>query len=86
MGCNVRKSNQTHAPDPIDDEMAPLFNPRLQRWRDYFCWSADTRLIFGLTPSSRATVIAVSLNRQSAIAYRTLMIRNGTHPPIETSD
>ena len=46
--------------DPIDSEIAPLFNPRLQRWRDHFCWSADTRLILGLTPTGRATVVALS--------------------------
>jgi hypothetical protein len=26
VGCNVCKSNRTHAPDPIDGEIAPLFN------------------------------------------------------------
>jgi 5-methylcytosine-specific restriction endonuclease McrA len=63
IGCNVRKSNKTHAPDPIDGESAPLFNPRLQRWSDHFCWSSDTFLIVGLTPTGRATVSALSLNR-----------------------
>ena len=85
IGCNVRKSNRTHARDPIDGEIAPLFNPRLQRWRDHFCWSADTRLILGLTPTGRATVVALSLNRPLLIAYRILMIRNGIHPPLEAS-
>jgi HNH endonuclease len=85
VGCNVRKSSKTHAPDPIDDKLAPLFNPRLQRWSDHFCWSSDTRLILGLTPTGRATVVALSLNRQPLIAYRALMARNGMHPPVETS-
>jgi hypothetical protein len=86
IGCNVRKSNRTGAPDPIDGEIAPLFNPRIQRWRDHFCWSADTRLVLGLTPIGRATVVALSLNRPLLIRYRTLMIKNGIHPPIEPSD
>jgi HNH endonuclease len=85
VGCNVRKSNKTHAPDPIDDELTPLFNPRLQRWSDHFCWSSDTQLILGLTPTGRATVVALSLNRPLLITYRILMARNGMHPPIETS-
>ena len=84
IGCNVRKSNRTHAPDPIDGEIAPLYNPRLHRWRDHFCWSADTRFILGLTPSGRATIVALSLNRPLLIKYRILMIRNGLHPPSET--
>jgi hypothetical protein len=85
IGCNVRKSNKTHAPDPVDGETAPLFNPRLQRWSDHFCWSSDTRLILGLTPTGRATVVALSRNRPLLITYRILMTRNGMHPPIETS-
>jgi HNH endonuclease len=86
IGCNVRKSNKTHAPDPIDGELAPLFNPRLERWSDHFCWSDDTRIVVGLTPTGRATVKALDLNRQLLITYRVLMIRTGIHPPIETSD
>jgi 5-methylcytosine-specific restriction endonuclease McrA len=35
IGCNVRKANKTHDRDPIDGEIAPLFNPRLQRWRSF---------------------------------------------------
>jgi hypothetical protein len=86
IGCNVRKSNRTAGPDPISEEIEPLFDPRVQRWREHFCWSADTTLILGLTPTGRATVVALSLNRPSLITYRTLMIRNGIHPPIELSD
>ena len=85
VGCNVRKSNKTHAPDPIDGEIAPLYNPRMQRWSDHFCWSNDSRLILGLTPTGRASVVALSLNRPLLITYRILMIRHGMHPPIETS-
>ena len=84
IGCNVRKSNKTEAPDPTDGELASLFNPRQMRWRDHFCWSRDTRLIVGLTPTGRATVAALQLNRPSLIAFRLLMIKNGTHPPVET--
>jgi hypothetical protein len=81
----VRKSSKPHAPDPIDDKLAPLFNPRLQRWSDHFCWISGTRLILGLTPTGRATVVALSLNRQLLIACRILMARNGRQPPVETS-
>jgi hypothetical protein len=84
IGCNVRKSNKMHEPDPIDGEMAPLFNPRRARWSDHFCWSSDARLILGVTPTGRATVVALSLNRPLLIRYRILMIRNGMHPPRET--
>jgi HNH endonuclease len=85
IGCTVRKSNKTHAPDPIDGKLAPLFNPRIERWRDHFCWSNDTRLILGLTPTGRATVVALALNRPLLITHRILMIKNGMHPPSESS-
>jgi hypothetical protein len=84
LGCNVRKSNKTHAPDPAGGEPASLFNPRQMRWSDLFCWSGDTRPILGLTPTGRATVVALELNRPSLIAFRLLMIKNGMHPPAET--
>src|ERR1700677_1745144 len=45
IGCNVRKSNKTEAPDLTDGALASLFNPRQMRGRDHFCWSRDTRLI-----------------------------------------
>jgi len=84
IGCNVRKSNRTHGPDPVSGDLAPLFSPRTQRWRDHFCWSFDTRLILGLTPTGRAAVGALSLNRQALLAYRMLMIKNDLHPPLES--
>jgi 5-methylcytosine-specific restriction endonuclease McrA len=31
IGCNVHKSNKTHAPDPASGEPASLFNPRQMR-------------------------------------------------------
>ncbi len=86
MGCNVRKSQKTEAPDPISGVRAPLFNPRAQRWRDHFCWSADTTVILGLTPTGRATVVALALNRELLVTHRVLMVRNGLHPPEEVPD
>jgi len=86
IGCNVRKSDKTEAPDPVSGVSTLLFNPRAQRWRDHFCWSADTALILGLTPTGRATVVALSLNRKLLIQHRALLIKNGLHPPVEKSE
>ena len=86
IGCNVRKSDKTVAPDPVSGASTPLFNPRKQRWRDHFCWSADSVLILGLTPSGRATVVALALNREMLIRHRVLLIKNGLHPSLEISD
>ena len=80
-GCNGRKYNKIEAPDPADGAMAPLFNPREQRWQEHFCWSGDYTQIIGLTPTGRATVETLQLNRPGLINMRQLLYTIGKHPP-----
>jgi len=80
-GCNGRKYNKTEAPDPTDGAMAPLFNPREQQWREHFCWSSDYTRIVGLTPTGRATLEALQMNRLGLINIRQLLYAIGKHPP-----
>jgi hypothetical protein len=63
QGCNNHKYNHTEAPDPVSSELVPLYNPRQHRWAEHFAWSADTLLIVGTSPTGRATVEALHLNR-----------------------
>ena len=60
--CNRAKSGQTHAPDPLSEQIVPLFNPNTQNWFEHFRWSEDGTLIMALTPCGRATVLALQLN------------------------
>ena len=45
-----------------------MFHPRRQRWRDHFRW--DGFRIVGLTPTGRATVAALQMNRPLILAIR----------------
>jgi len=79
--CNLHKSSQTEALDPASGLRAPLFNPRTQSWRDHFMWSSDGKLIIGLTPIGRATVIALQLNESLRAAIWKRWVEVGWHPP-----
>jgi hypothetical protein len=81
--CNSFKGAQTTAIDPATGEEAPLFNPRTQRWFDHFQWSNDGVYIIGLTPTGRASVVALQLNNEFIVPSRRLWVTAGWHPPRE---
>jgi len=81
--CNSYKGARTHAVDPATEEEVPLFNPRTQRWSDHFRWSDDGIRIIGLTPTGRATVLALRLNNEFILPARRQWILAGWHPPQE---
>ncbi len=53
--CNEFKGARTQANDPATGEFLPLFNPRIQVWREHFCWANSGTHVVGLTPTDRAT-------------------------------
>ncbi len=79
--CNNFKGVQTDALDPESGQRVPLVDPRRQRWLDHFRWSNDGATIVGMTPSGRATVIALQLNNMIAVMVRRQWIAAGWHPP-----
>lgn len=81
--CNEFKGAQTHAKDPETGETVPLFNPRTQDWHTHFAWSDDKTRIIGLTPTGRATVVALQLNRSILVKTRRRWVMAGWHPPHE---
>ena len=81
QGCNNHKYTRTEAMDPLTGQLAPLYHPRRQNWVDHFVWSDDGSLILGLTPTGRATVEAIRLNRSGVIAMRQILFLVGLHPP-----
>jgi hypothetical protein len=83
QGCNNHKYTKTLDLDPSTGEEVPLFHPRHQRWRDHFIWSYDFTRILGLTPTGRATVEALHLNREGLINLRRVLFECGEHPPLE---
>lgn len=83
QGCNNHKYIKTEALDPASGSVAPLFHPRRQRWSDHFAWNEDGTLILGLTPTGRASVEALRLNRPGLVNLRRVLASAGEHPPPE---
>jgi hypothetical protein len=79
--CNEFKGVETHAPDPETGQLAALFNPRQQSWAEHFAWSKDSILVVGITPTGRATVAALHLNRPLLVKARRRWVAAGWHPP-----
>jgi hypothetical protein len=44
-------------------------------------WSADYAIVIGITPSGRATVQALALNRPGVVNLRRVLHQLGDHPP-----
>jgi hypothetical protein len=86
QGCNNHKFTKIEAPDSITSQMVPLYNPRRQRWQDHFEWSDDSTLVIGLTPTGRATVEALHLNRENLVNLRWALHAVGKHPPAEPDE
>lgn len=83
MGCNHHKHTCIESLDPETRLLTPLFNPRTQRWSDHFAWSEELLRIIGLTPTGRATVERLQLNRENLQNLRELLLLGGFHPPPE---
>jgi hypothetical protein len=65
--------------DPQTGVEAALFNPRLDSWEEHFRW--DGVHVLGLTPTGRATVEALKMNRLLILAIRDEETLRGRHPP-----
>lgn len=79
--CNRQKGKRVSAIDPKTGVEVSLFNPRQQKWSDHFIWTPDKLLIIGLTPSGRATVDALGLNRERVLHLRAADLAVERHPP-----
>lgn len=78
--CNRRKSVRQSWVDPETGGPVPLFHPRQQNWEMHFAWSQDATHIIGLTPTGRATVEALQMNRPRVARLRRLWLQIGQHP------
>ena len=70
--CNARKYTKTHALDPQTGRLVPLFHPRQDVWDDHFVLDLETFLIAGLTPTGRATIVRLGLNRRKQVRARAI--------------
>jgi len=52
-------------------------------WSEHFRWSEDFSEIVGMTPTGRATVEMLKLNRRGLVNLRGVLYAMGKHPPLE---
>jgi HNH endonuclease len=81
QGCNNRKYNHIEAYDPIDGKLASLYHPRQQSRSDHFVWSDDFAEMIGISPSGRATIVRLQLNREGVVNLRRVLRASDLHPP-----
>jgi hypothetical protein len=79
--CNKFKADRIQAIDPLTEESAPLFNPRIQGWHEHFAWSIDGLTIVGVTTCGRATIEALQINNDYVVEARRFWVMAGWHPP-----
>lgn len=84
--CNNRKFTAIDARDPLSGDTVRLFHPRQARWSDHFAWNEDFTLLLGLTPTGRATIEKLQLNRTSLINLRRVLRDAGIHPLAEADE
>ncbi len=79
--CNGHKGDRIAAVDPASGDVVRLFDPRRQAWADHFRWTPEGDHVVGTTPSGRATVIGLNLNRPVLARARRSWVTVGWHPP-----
>src|SRR5207247_882248 len=84
LGCNSYKQADISALDAVSGERVPLYDPRRHPWQEHFVWSEECTLLLGLTPTGRATIVKLALNREGVVNLRELLHSVGLHPPAHT--
>ena len=77
--CSLRKEARRTGVDSVTGRKVRLFHPRRQVWSDHFRWRGN--IVSGLTPTGRATVTALQMNRPSILIIRDEEAERGRHPP-----
>jgi hypothetical protein len=83
FACNRRKWDRRSGRDPAAGGEHRLFNPRTDLWNEHFSWSRDGLSIMGRSPTGRATVVMLDMNRERLRQIRAADGALGRHPPRE---
>lgn len=81
VSCSLRKGARQLAHDPSTRKLARLFHPRQQAWSAHFRFEGVR--IAGTSPTGRATVNALKMNRLVLQEIRMEETLLGRHPPKE---
>jgi HNH endonuclease len=78
--CNDHKAAATQAPDPDSGLLVTLFHLRQDNWAEHFRWSQDGFSVEGITPTGRATVQRLQMNRTPSVNLRRILAAFDLHP------
>jgi hypothetical protein len=81
--CNRFKSSRMVGRDPLENADVALFHPHQHEWSDHFAWSADGTEVLAKTPTGRATVAVLRINRVQVVRVRRMWFALGEFPPTE---
>jgi HNH endonuclease len=84
QACNNHKYIFVEAIDPVTGKTVPLYNPRKQQWKDHFTWDETYSKVIGLSPTGRATVERLCLNRDGLVNLREVLAESKKHPPVHS--
>jgi hypothetical protein len=76
-GCNGYKHATVTLLDALSGEMATLFNPRSDHWKDHFVWQTEGMVQVGISPTGRDTIEKLRLNRQAVVNLRRVLLLAG---------
>lgn len=79
--CNNYKYTKTEAVDPVTNQSVSLFHPRKMLWEEHFTWNKDVTQSIGITPTGRATISLLQINREGVVNMRRVLAIMGYHPP-----
>jgi hypothetical protein len=79
--CNNHKRRAVRVNDPETGIVVAVFNPRTHIWAEHFAWVDDATRLQGLTPTGRATITRLKMNRPMLVLARRRWVEAGYHPP-----
>ena len=79
VSCSLRKEARRTGIDPETGTRVTLFHPRDDAWADHFRWTGFA--VEGITPTGRATIEILKLNRPSILFIREEESGRGRFPP-----
>jgi len=81
QGCNQHKFTAVSGTDTLTARKVRLYHPRLLHWNRHYEWSEDRLRMVGKTPTGRATIERLKLNRFGVVNLRRSLLATDEHPP-----
>lgn len=75
LDCNAHKGADIAGRDSQSNELVPLFNPRIDVWKDHFAWAGA--VLVGRTPVGRVTIRLLKINDPLRVRARAILMEEG---------